>query len=531
MLLSLPVVILSQVRLFASATIVQVPLTSSRRLHGRFLHITDIHPDPLYRFNATVASSYAETDAETSAAQRLSGYYGTPYSTCDAPLRFVNLTLDWLDREWADEVDFVICEHDDDNLNPRTLTEIYAMNTFIAARMEQIFTKRGIPVVPSLGLIRVLLQNILLPGPNEITNTYVSIWSSFIPFSSYQVFQRGAYYSREIIPGQVGVLSLNTMYFYESNKAVEGCTWKDTSDPGNLEFDWMEVQLGLFRDRGMKVWLIGHVPPTWDNYFPECYRRYLELSMMFRDTIVGHLYGFFFLPAADLEEKPAKGTLKEKKGRIHKSLKKHFKLVPDEDDMNETEWAVVNVSPSVVANPYLPGVRVFGYNTTGGENSTSVGTVMEIAKKNKDDKKKKKKAKKCKKKKNRDKWECRGIGKEWHTDAEAPARTNTLWSPLGYAQFWMPRLGDGTKDEAPTWELEYVTYPISALYETRWAPIPVRLLPDCLRDAENVTAEGELLAPYGLADLTVGSWAELARQLVEDKKMWRLFKKNMYLGG
>jgi len=67
---------------------------------------------------------------------------------------------------------------------------------------------------------------------------------------------------------------------------VDGCRYKDQDDPGNLEFDWMDVQLGLFRDRGMKVnltkyswlskidllqvWMVGHVPPSASNYFPEC---------------------------------------------------------------------------------------------------------------------------------------------------------------------------------------------------------------------------------------------------------------------
>jgi len=100
------------------------------------------------------------------------------------------------------------------------------------------------------------------------------IWSSFIPFPSYQVFQRGAYYSVEVIPDKLAVISLNTMYFYDSNKgtmspllskqdvlfqledqyiAVEGCEYNDPDDPGNLEFDWLEVQLEYFRDRHMQV--------------------------------------------------------------------------------------------------------------------------------------------------------------------------------------------------------------------------------------------------------------------------------------
>ncbi len=48
-----------------------------------------------------------------------------------------------------------------------------------------------------------------------------SIWQSFIPFSSFQVFQRGGYFSVEVIPNEVAVVSLNTMYFYDSNKGEQ----------------------------------------------------------------------------------------------------------------------------------------------------------------------------------------------------------------------------------------------------------------------------------------------------------------------
>ncbi|KAF8526073.1 hypothetical protein BU17DRAFT_83591 [Hysterangium stoloniferum] len=81
--------------------------------------------DPLYRFNATITSSCHwppkakaqpkcgkhapnhDTDTEMSTAAYMSGYYGTPYSSCDSSLQFVNLMLDWLEQEWAGKVDFV----------------------------------------------------------------------------------------------------------------------------------------------------------------------------------------------------------------------------------------------------------------------------------------------------------------------------------------------------------------------------------------------------------------------------------------
>lgn len=35
--------------------------------------------------------------------------------------------------------------------------------------------------------------------------------------------------------------------------AVRGCEYKDPDDAGNLEFDWLDVQLSTFRSRNMKV--------------------------------------------------------------------------------------------------------------------------------------------------------------------------------------------------------------------------------------------------------------------------------------
>ena len=35
--------------------------------------------------------------------------------------------------------------------------------------------------------------------------------------------------------------------------AVGGCEYTDAQDPGNLELDWLEVQLDRYRDRGMQV--------------------------------------------------------------------------------------------------------------------------------------------------------------------------------------------------------------------------------------------------------------------------------------
>ncbi len=81
----------------------------------------------------------------------------------------------------------------------------------------------------------------MFPGPNEVTNTFASIWSSHLPESEFHVFQQGGYFAKEVLPDRLAVLSLNTLYFYDSNKAVDGCkrykksTPQKDRDPGTLQ--------------------------------------------------------------------------------------------------------------------------------------------------------------------------------------------------------------------------------------------------------------------------------------------------------
>lgn len=150
----------------------------------------------------------------------------------------------------------------------------------------------------------------------------------------------------------MAAISLNTLYFYDSNKglhrftagrapstssqlfvhtAVGGCEFGDRDDPGNLQLDWLEVQLETYRERGMQVRVFILVTSCFVFYNRLCvlglaYRsrtsifwkllprvcecvyayeryfvsadlfslkhvRYAELSLRFQDTILGHIYG------------------------------------------------------------------------------------------------------------------------------------------------------------------------------------------------------------------------------------------------
>lgn len=61
-------------------------------------------------------------------------------------------------------------------------------------------------------------------------------------------------------------------------------------------------------------------------------------------------------------------------------------------------------------------------------------------------------------------------------------------------------------------------------------PVPLQQLPSELKE-EGV--EKSKYAPYGMRDLTVGSWVRLGRQIGDEKrrKLRKKFRKYMFMGG
>jgi len=139
-----------------------------RRLTGRFLHLTDMHPDPFYRTGGT-ESSACHRKKPKKKKKAHGGEFGLPFGECDSPMVLTNHTLDFLEKHWAKEVDFVIwtgdsARHDNDREHPRTPDEIYMLNRAMVKRMDEVFTSRGIPVVPCIGNNDVWPHNIMAAG-------------------------------------------------------------------------------------------------------------------------------------------------------------------------------------------------------------------------------------------------------------------------------------------------------------------------------------------------------------------------------
>lgn len=233
--------------------------------------------------------------------------------------------------------------HDNDEKHPRTVKQILNLNKFVVDKFKEVFGKTDdiddpdptqrfvIPIVPTYGNNDILPHNILTPGPNQWTQMYQDIWRQFIPEAQRHSFARGGWFFVEVIPNKLAVFSLNTLYFFDSNSAVDGCDAK--SEPGYEHMEWLRVQLQLLRERGMKAILIGHVPPartdskqSWDE---SCWQKYTLWLRQYRDVVVGNMFGHMNLDHFTFQDV--------------KHLKYDFKIdgidIDDEEEGNEEKDA------------------------------------------------------------------------------------------------------------------------------------------------------------------------------------------------
>ncbi|KAI5837788.1 Metallo-dependent phosphatase-like protein [Morchella snyderi] len=367
-----------------------------KKLKGRFLHISDVHPDPFY-----VAGS--DTQQRCHRGSGDAATLGAETSDCDTPFTLVNATFKWIEENLKDEVDFVIwtgdsARHDNDANIPRSETQILDLNRRISDSMFAVFGKPDnlgdddptndliVPIIPTLGNNDIFPHNIMTAGPNRVTREFSDIWRRFIPQDQYHVFDKGAYFWTQVVPGTNGkmglgsqgglsVISLNTIYFFGSNAAVDGCDVK--GEAGYEQMEWLKVQLALMRDIGMKAILIGHVPPAWtstkQSWDETCWKKYVLWSKQYRDVIVGSIYGHmnldhFLLHDSDELQPPHEDEVRRPKKPRKKtkvSCTGHPSCVEEEPEREDEVMQFDEENPTFTASnaeTYLHSLReAFSY--------------------------------------------------------------------------------------------------------------------------------------------------------------------------
>ncbi|KAJ3122699.1 Endopolyphosphatase [Nowakowskiella sp. JEL0407] len=283
----------------------------------RFAHITDIHYDPLYVANASAESL---CHVETENAKSDTYPYGQRGSECDSPLLLVSevfksLKTNLRSQLGSSELGFILwsgdsARHDRDDKNPRNASELLHQNEKVVSLFTNHVNVSSTLVIPSIGNWDVYPSNDF--GVDDINGDKLKklfeVWKPLFTNSDGVVdskirvtFEQGGYFARVVVPGKLAVISINTLSYFNLNEAIGDCApipgnfdVPDSNHPGDVQNRWIVDYLRKSRLTGMKIMIVGHVPPVTNsgpNYYPECLQSWASISGEFSDVILSQYFG------------------------------------------------------------------------------------------------------------------------------------------------------------------------------------------------------------------------------------------------
>jgi hypothetical protein len=230
------------------------------------------------------------------------------------------------------------------------LNEVIELNRIIADKFDDLFAVTGkVPVITTLGNNDVHPHNILPREPDGtsffLKNMY-DAWASHIPENQKETYINGGYYVTEIVPNELYVISLNSLYFHRANKGVRSC--RVPFSAGDLQLQWLKAKLEAIRVAGGKVHIIGHVPALSSSWFTSCYFTYVDIILHFSDIVLGQYFGhanvdaFFFVPDINYDNEEIQDLTDDEEGhewfRDGKNEVEEWIAIPGTHDARERVW-------------------------------------------------------------------------------------------------------------------------------------------------------------------------------------------------
>lgn len=165
---------------------------------------------------------------------------------------------------------------------------MYKLNQRVTDMMMNAFwIKDKIPIIPSFGNNDVFPHNECSGDDKELLGFYEQLFRPWVPVEQRATFREGGYYMVKVAP-QLNVLSLNSLFFYTKNTEARHCLRWDS--PGAIQLQWFINQLKRVRRNNEKVYVIGHVPPSPRDYKSSCLTEYVRIAMAYQDVIMGHFF-------------------------------------------------------------------------------------------------------------------------------------------------------------------------------------------------------------------------------------------------
>ncbi|KAF7284584.1 cyclic GMP-AMP phosphodiesterase SMPDL3A-like [Rhynchophorus ferrugineus] len=311
---------------------------------GYFWQITDIHYDPhftshsdykkgCWRHENGAANSAIRENNKRRTRQENMGKFGE--YNCDSTWELIESAAKFMKKRLNDNVEFVLWTGDGlSHFATRHLSENHQLELVQALTDLLGKTFPAQFVFPALG-----------HDDPPFRKHLGRMWSRWLPTDSMKTFETGGYYiiERKQLKLQIVVINTNLMKRNEIDEEA------------NKQWKWLEKVLHKFQKNGETVYLVGHVPPGWDErqkgLFQSAHgaftdyhnKKYLEVVRNYSDIIVGQFFG-----------------------HLHSDT---FRIMMDNKG-KAISWAMIAPSITPKRNhmgPNNPGLRLYKFNKDTGQ--------------------------------------------------------------------------------------------------------------------------------------------------------------------
>ncbi|XP_051902802.1 sphingomyelin phosphodiesterase [Hippocampus zosterae] len=259
---------------------------------SRVLFLTDIHWDNEYATGSAADCKEplcCRNDSDSPKWRRgEAGYWGT-YSKCDLPLRTIENLLENL--AGAGPWDWVYWTGDIPAHNVWSQTREQQLTALtVITRLIQKHLRPHVTVYPSIGNHESTPVNSFPPpfvhgnrSSAWLYDTMADEWSKWLPESALKSLRYGGFYTTEIHPG-LRLVSLNMNFCARENFWL----MVNSTDPAN-QLQWLVYVLQASEDKGEKVHIIGHIPPS--MCLASWSWNYYHIVNRYESTITGQFFG------------------------------------------------------------------------------------------------------------------------------------------------------------------------------------------------------------------------------------------------
>ena len=335
---------------------------------SKFIHITDINFDPLYKEKSNIhefchrgrgsAGKYGQA-VNTEVFRNFKYIFSYQVHNnlslfnCDSPEKLLDFTLDFVKNNFETDIDFIIwtgdnSRHDFDPKLPLNFEESESINEFVLKKYLFPLSSMAM-IIPSIGKNDVLVSpnNCLEIGPNRTLESLYKLWKSFIPIPSvYSFLVLGSYFVE--VKRNIFVFSINTIFLAKSNPVAD-CTFKKS--PGIKLLRWMDDNFFKIAQINGRIFLSGHIPPLKSTYRPGCLKAYLGLVKKYSTFIHGQFYGHEHSDEFDVQSSKYVNEFSK-----YSSILKNIPY-------REVPFGVAFINPSLKPTNN-PAFRLYHYNPT-----------------------------------------------------------------------------------------------------------------------------------------------------------------------